>query len=93
MRYGDKGGGSMESELDGHVELLEGEYWDIGLCTGVSGSGGAGGTVGVDGTDGEGSFGGVGSGFGDSDGVFISFIYLFTLCFILLTNHKLMQKW
>ena len=57
----DGGGGSrgmvMEVEgawnlgLDGDVELHEGGYWDVSLCTGAAGSGGNGSSVGVDGTD------------------------------------------
>ena len=40
---------------------------DVGLCTGVGGSGGVADSVGVDGTDGRGSGGSVSSGCGDSD--------------------------
>ena len=57
----------MEPGRDGDVEVNEGRYWDVGLCTGVGGSGGVGGSVGVDGTDGVGSGGGVGGVCGDSD--------------------------
>ena len=45
----------MEPGRDGDVEVNEGRYWDVGLCTGV------------DGTDGVGSGGGVGGVCGDSD--------------------------
>ena len=41
--------------------------WNVGLCTGVGGSGGVGGSVGVDGTSGVDSGGSVGGGCGDSD--------------------------
>ena len=54
---------------DGDVELHEGRYWDVSLCTSVDVSGIAGGSVGVDGTDGVGNGGVVSSGCGDSDSV------------------------
>ena len=41
---------------------------DVGLCTGVGGSGGVGGRVGVNGAGGVRSGGRVGGDFGDSDG-------------------------
>ena len=47
----------MKPERDGDVELHEGGYWDVGLCTDAGGSGGVGSSVGVDGTDGVGSGG------------------------------------
>ena len=69
--YGNRGKGCADPGRDGDVELHKGGYWDVGLCTGVGGSGGAGGSVGVGGADGVGSGsgggGGVGSGGGDSD--------------------------
>ena len=42
----------MEPGKDGHVELLEGGYWDFGFCTGVGGSGGVGASVRSDGAEG-----------------------------------------
>ena len=39
----------MELGLDGDVELREGRYWDVDLCTGVCSSGGVGSSVSVDG--------------------------------------------
>ena len=36
----------MEPGWDGDVELHEGGNWDVGLCTGVGGSGGIDGSVG-----------------------------------------------
>ena len=48
----------MEPGQDGDVELHEARYWDIGLCTGVGGSGGVGSSVYVDGTGSVGSGGG-----------------------------------
>ena len=69
-RYDDGGGWCMEPGQDGDIELHTGEYWDVGLSSGVSGGrgSGAGGSVGVDSTDGLGSGWGVGGGCGDSDG-------------------------
>ena len=49
----------------GNVELHEGGYWDVGLCTGVDHSGG----VGMDGADNVGSGGGVGGGCGNSGSI------------------------
>ena len=66
--YSDGGGGCIEPGRDGDVKLHEGECWDVGLCTGVGGSGGVGSSVGVDGTDSKGSAEGVVSGCGNSDG-------------------------
>ena len=43
--------GAWNLGLDGDVELHEGGYWDVSLCTGAAGSGGNGSSVGVDGTD------------------------------------------
>ena len=57
-RYGDGGGGCLEPGRDGGIELQEGRFWDVGLCTCVGGSGG----VGVDGTDGLDIGGGVEGG-------------------------------
>ena len=59
----------MEPGRDRDVELYEGRYWDVSLCTGVGGSGGVGSSVGVDGTDGVGNGGGVSGGCGNSDSV------------------------
>ena len=41
----------MEPGQDGDVELHEGRYWDVGLCTSVGGSGGVGSSIDEDGTD------------------------------------------
>ena len=55
--YGGSRGMVMEVEgvwnlgLDADVELHEGGYWDVSLCTGAGGIGGNGSSVGVDGTD------------------------------------------
>ena len=57
----------MEHGQKMDLELHEGRYWDVGLCTGVGGSGGVGSTVGMNGTDGMGNGGSVGGGCGDSD--------------------------
>ena len=65
--YGDGGRGCMEPGQEMDVELHEGRYWNVGLCTGIGGSGGVGSTVGVIVTDGVGSGGSVGGGCGDSD--------------------------
>ena len=60
----------MEPRQDGDIELHKGEYWDVGLSSGVDGGcgSGVGGSVCVDGTDGLGSGWGVGGGCGDSGG-------------------------
>ena len=67
-RYVDGYRGCMDPGQDGDIELHEGRYWDVALCTGVGGSGAIGGSVGVDGTDGVGSGGGVGGGCSKSNG-------------------------
>ena len=41
-------GECMEPGKEGDVEMHEGGYWNVGLCTGVGGSGGVGGRVGGD---------------------------------------------
>ena len=80
--WGKMGEGEIEGDKDmlmevecvwtlgrmGDIELHEGRYWDVGLCTGVGGSGAIGGSVGVDGTDSVGSGGGVGGGCSKSNG-------------------------
>ena len=58
----------MEPVWDGDVELHEGRYWNVSLCTVVGGSGGVAGSVVVDGTDGASSGGAVGGDFGNSNG-------------------------
>ena len=57
----------MRPGQDGDVQLHEGGYWDVSLCTGVGGNGGIRGSFGVDDTEGVGSGGSVSSGCGNSD--------------------------